>query len=125
MEFWRILCLRRGVVFHISEPTEPKKNGYVTDEEYEEQLAEYEKNKEIYDEAVKTAGHTYTAAEAKWSEDYTTVTFSALQCSSVCPERANSLDLLINTAGKYPVSVTLDEAVTGKFDNCRNRGNLC
>lgn len=104
------VCAECG--FHISEPTEPKKNGFVTDEEYEEQLAEYEKNKEIYDEAVKTAGHTYTAAEAQWSEDYTTVTFSALQCSSVCPERANSLDLLINTAEKYPVSVTLDEAVT-------------
>ena len=104
------VCAECG--FHISEPTEPKKNGFVTDEEYEEQLAEYEKNKEIYDEAVKTAGHTYTAAEAQWSEDYTTVTFSALECSSVCPERANSLDLLINTAEKYPVSVTLDEAVT-------------
>ena len=104
------VCAECG--FHISEPTEPKKNGFVTDEEYEEQLAEYEKNKEIYDEAVKTAGHTYTAAEAQWSEDYTTVTFSALECSSVCPERADSLDLLINTAEKYPVSVTLDEAVT-------------
>ena len=104
------VCAECG--FHISEPTEPKKNGFVTDEEYEEQLAEYEKNKEIYDEAVKTAGHTYEAADAKWSEDYTTVTFSALECSSVCPERADSLDLLINTAEKYPVSVTLDEAVT-------------
>ena len=104
------VCAECG--FHISEPTEPKKNGFVTDEEYEEQLAEYEKNKEIYDEAVKTAGHTYTAAEAQWSEDYTTVTFSALECSSVCPERADSLDLLINTAEKYPVSVTLDEEVT-------------
>ena len=104
------VCAECG--FHISEPTEPKKNGFVTDEEYEEQLAEYEKNKEIYDEAVKTAGHTYTAAEAQWSEDYTTVTFSALECSSVCPERAESLDLLINTAEKYPVSVTLDEEVT-------------
>ena len=30
----------------------------------------------------------------------------------VCPERADSLDLLINTAEKYPVSVTLDEEVT-------------
>ena len=108
--------------FHISEPTEPKDNGYVSDEEYEAQVAEYEKNKEIYDEAVKTAGHTYTAADAQWSEDYTTVTFSALECSSVCVERADSLDLLIDTADTYPVAVTLDEAVTAEAEVSDSEG---
>ena len=70
------VCAECG--FHISEPTEPKKNGFVTDEEYKEQLAEYEKNKAIYDEAVATAGHTYNATDAEWSDDNSTVKFSAL-----------------------------------------------
>lgn len=105
------VCAECG--FHISEPTEPKKNSYVTDEEYEEQLAEYEKNKAIYDEAVATAGHTYNATDAQWSDDNSTVTFSALECSS-CKEKASTLDLLIDTAETYPVSVTLSEEVTAE-----------
>lgn len=105
------VCAECG--FHISEPTEPKKNSYVTDEEYEEQLAEYEKNKAIYDEAVATAGHTYNATDAQWSDDNSTATFSALECSS-CKEKASTLDLLIDTAETYPVSVTLSEAVTAE-----------
>ena len=95
--------------FHIAEPTEPTKNSNMTDEEYEEQLAQYEEEKAIYDEAVATAGHTYTAAEPQWSEDFTSVTFSGLQCSSACTERKNSLDCLLNDD---TVTVTLTEAVT-------------
>ena len=103
------VCAECG--FHISEPTEPKKNGFVTDEEYEEQLAEYEKNKEIYDEAVKTAGHTYEAADAKWSDDCSTVTFSNLVCSAICEERKETLDLLRND---NTISVTLDTPETAE-----------
>ena len=103
------VCAECG--FHISEPTEPKKNGYVTDEEYEEQLAEYEKNKEIYDEAVKTAGHTYEATDAKWSDDCSTVTFSNLVCSAICEERKETLDLLRND---NTISVTLDTPETAE-----------
>ena len=107
------VCAECG--FHISEPTEPKKNSYVTDEEYEQQMAEYEKNKAIYDEAVATAGHTYDATDAEWSDDNSAVTFSALECSS-CKEKASTLDLLIDTAETYPVSVTLSEAVTAEAE---------
>ena len=103
------VCAECG--FHISEPTEPKKNGFVTDEEYEEQLAEYEKNKEIYDEAVKTAGHTYEATDAKWSDDCSTVTFSNLVCSAICEERKETLDLLRND---NTISVTLDTPETAE-----------
>ena len=85
--------------------------GFVTDEEYEEQLAEYEKNKEIYDEAVKTAGHTYEATDAKWSDDCSTVTFSNLVCSAICEERKETLDLLRND---NTISVTLDTPETAE-----------
>lgn len=101
------VCAECG--FHISEPTEPKKNGFVTDEEYEQLKAEYDKNKAIYDEAVATAGHTYTAADPQWSEDFSSVTFSNLVCSSVCSERQKSLDLLLNDT---TITVPLEAAVT-------------
>ena len=102
--------------FHISEPTEPQKNSNMTDEEYEELLAEYEEEKAIYDEAVATAGHTYAPTDAVWSDDSTSVTFSALACSSVCAERQNVLDLLRDTAEIYPVSAQLEEAVTASAE---------
>lgn len=95
--------------FAISEPTEPKENAYGNNDDYEEKLAEYEELKAIYDDAVATAGHTYTASEPQWSEDFTSVTFSGLQCSSACTERKNSLDCLLNDD---TVTVTLTEAVT-------------
>lgn len=108
------VCAECG--FHISEPTEPKKNSYVTDEEYEQLLAEYEKNKAIYDEAVATAGHTYVPKGAKWTPDEKTVaakvTFSHLECNSVCPERKDALDLLREDKS---ISVELDSSVT--YDN--------
>lgn len=95
--------------FHIAEPTEPKENSYVSEEEYQEQLAQYEEDKAIYDEAVATAGHTYTAADPQWSEDFSSVTFSNLVCSSVCSERQKSLDLLLNDT---TITVPLEAAVT-------------
>ena len=105
--------------FHIAEPTEPKQNSNMTDEEYEEQMAQYEEEKAIYDEAVATAGHTYTAAEPQWSEDFTSVTFSGLQCSSACTERKNSLDCLLNDD---TVTVTLTEAVTAPAELTASEG---
>ena len=97
--------------FHIAEPTEPKQNSYVTEEEYQELLAQYEEDKAIYDEAVATAGHTYTAADPQWSEDFSSVTFSNLVCSSVCNERKETLDLLMNDA---TISAALEAAVTAE-----------
>ena len=105
------VCAECG--FHISEPTEPKKNSYVTDEEYEQLVAEYEKNKAIYDDAVATAGHTYVPTDAKWTPDKENVaakvTFSLLECNSVCPERKDALDLLREDKS---TSVELDPSVT-------------
>lgn len=86
--------------FSISEPTEPKENNYVSEEEYQQLLEQYEKDKAIYEEAVATAGHTYVPTDARWIDDpnsaTATVTFSNLECSSVCPERKTSLDLLLD-----------------------------
>ena len=113
------VCAECG--FHISEPTEPKKNSYVTDEEYEQQMAEYEKNKAIYDEAVATAGHTYDATDAEWSDDCSTVTFSELECTAGCLERKNALDLLCedNTVSmKLDTPVTASAKVTSTEGDC-------
>ena len=96
--------------FSISEPKEPSENsGSMGGDSYEERMAEYEKKKAIWDEAVETAGHTYVPADAQWSEDSTSVTFSALECGSVCPERKEALDCLL---GDDTIAVTLREAVT-------------
>ena len=104
------VCTECG--FSIEEPTEPKENSGFGDygPSYEEQMAEYEKEKAIYDEAVATAGHTYVPVEPVWSEDYSTVTFSAIECSAVCPDRHDILDCLLEEV----VSVTLAEEVTAE-----------
>lgn len=103
----------------VSEPTKPKENSYESDEEYQERLEQYEKDKAIYDAVVASAGHTYEPVDAAWSEDSMSVTFSALQCSSVCPERKNTLDCLINDD---TVSVTLSEKVTGQAKLASSEG---
>lgn len=94
--------------YAVSEPTKPKKNSNMSDEDYEKLQAEYEKEKAIYDEAVETAGHTYVPTDAEWSDDHK-VTFSKLECSSVCPEKKSVLDCLI---GDESISVELKESVT-------------
>ena len=94
--------------YAVSEPTEPKKNSNMSDEDYEKLQAEYKKEKAIYDEAVETAGHTYVPTDAEWSDDHK-VTFSKLECSSVCPEKKSVLDCLI---GDESISVELKESVT-------------
>ena len=76
--------------FAVEEPTKPKDNA---DEEEKEA---YEKNKALWDDAVATAGHSYEPVEASWSEDSTAVTFSKLECSSVCPDRKSYLDCLLD-----------------------------
>lgn len=86
--------------FAIEKPTEPREDA--TDEEIEN----YKKEKEIWDNAVKTAGHTYEPTDAEWSEDSTSVTFSKLKCSSVCPDRQAYLDCLLDDG---TISLTLSE----------------
>lgn len=116
------VCTKCG--FHISEPTEPKENSYVTGEDYEQLVAEYEKNKEIYDNAVATAGHTYTADDAQWNEDYTTVTFQNLSCSAGCVDRKNVLDCLLNdeTVTKTLTSQVTANAVLEKVEGTCEEG---
>lgn len=107
----------------IMEPTKPKENANWGDTgtSYEEQLAEYEKEKAIWDEAVETAGHDYVPTDAQWAEDNKSVTFSKLACSNVCVERANLLDCLI-ADGKSSVDLeapeTAEAELTGYSGDC-------
>ena len=114
------VCAECG--FHISEPTEPKKNSYVTDEEYEQLLAEYEKNKAIYDEAVATAGHSYEIKNATWNFDSepVTVSFTDLECNSICVDRKESLDLLLEDD---LISVNLEEPVIANAEITSTEGD--
>lgn len=105
--------------FSVSEPTEPKKTSNESEEDYQKRLEQYKKDKEIYDEAVKSAGHKYAPTDAQWSEDCFTVTFSGLECSSICPERKNSLDCLIND---NTVSVNLTQPVTAEAKLAKAEG---
>lgn len=80
--------------YAVSEPTEPKKNSNMSDEDFEKLQAEYKKEKAIYDAAVASAGHTYVPTDAEWSDDYTSVSFSDLECTSVCEDKKDVLDFL-------------------------------
>ena len=95
--------------FHIEEPTEPTKNDQMSEEDYQKQLENYEKEKAIYEDAVATAGHTYVDADAVWAEDLTSVTVQNMECSSVCIARKNYLDCLLQDD---TMIVTLDKAIT-------------
>ena len=99
--------------FHIDEPTEPDPNANydMMGTTYEEQKAIYDEQKAIYDEAVATAGHTYEPTDAVWAEDYSTVTFSILECSNVCPERKATLDCLLEDD---TIKLTLAEKVVAE-----------
>ena len=116
------VCVHCG--YHISEPTEPVQNQWTDDDDYEEELAEYEEELAIYEDAVATAGHTYIPADAEWSEDPLTVTFTNLVCSEdCCTENADQLDVLIDTAELYPVSKELSESVTAAAEITATEGS--
>ena len=101
----------------ISEPVEPNEK-YAT-----EQLKKnYKKKKALWDEAQKNAaeGHAYTATDAKWSYDDSTVTFQKLECTT-CKAQINKRDCLLesddtNKANREFIDKTLDEAVTVKAE---------
>lgn len=99
--------------FHIEEPTEPDPDAdySMTGTTYEEQKAIYDEQKAIYDEAVATAGHTYEATDAVWADDNSTVTFSILECSNVCPEKQPYLDCLLQDD---TIKLTLPEKVVAE-----------
>lgn len=94
--------------------TEPVKS------KYEQANSTYEKRKAIWDAAIKneTEGHTYVPTDAKWSDDYSTVTFQNLTCES-CADKIDKLDCLLssddnatNKANRDSINKTLDKAVT-------------
>lgn len=94
--------------------TEPVKS------KYEQANSTYEKRKAIWDAAIKNEaeGHTYVPTDAKWSDDYSTVTFQNLTCES-CADKINKLDCLLssddnatNKANRDSINKTLDKAVT-------------
>ena len=107
------VCTECG--FAIEEPTEPQENSMYEDygTSYEEQMEIYEAELAIYNEAKETAGHTYVPTDATWAADNSTVTFSNLECSAICPERAGILDcLLVNDEYNTPITATLNPSVT-------------
>ena len=94
--------------------TEPVKS------KYEQANSTYEKRKAIWDAAIKNEaeGHTYVPTDAKWSDDYSTVTFQNLTCES-CADKIDKLDCLLssddnatNKANRDSINKTLDKAVT-------------
>lgn len=94
--------------------TEPVKS------KYEQANSTYEKRKAIWDVAIKNEaeGHTYVPTDAKWSDDYSTVTFQNLTCES-CADKIDKLDCLLssddnatNKANRDSINKTLDKAVT-------------
>ena len=74
-------------------------------ESYEEALA-------IYEAAKASAGHTYVPTDAVWAEDNSSVTFTQLECSSVCQERKPYVDCLLedDTPLAYTVEETTNES---------------
>ena len=95
----------------ITEPVKPK---------YEQANSTYEKRKAIWDEAQKNAaeGHAYTATDAEWSDDHTSVTFQNLKCET-CANQINKLDCLLesdenatNKANRDSIKKALSEKVT-------------
>ena len=94
--------------------TEPVKS------QYEQANSTYEKRKAIWDEAQKNAaeGHAYTATDAEWSDDHTSVTFQNLKCET-CANQINKLDCLLesdenatNKANRDSIEKALSEKVT-------------
>ena len=99
----------------ISEPVAPN-NQYAT-----EQLKKnYEKKKALWEAAQNNAaeGHAYTATDAEWSDDHTSVTFQNLKCET-CANQINKLDCLLesdenatNKANRDSIEKALAEKVT-------------
>ena len=106
----------------VEEPTEPKKNSFGGNDDYDKKKAQYDKDKAEYDEIVKTAGHTYTAKDPKWTknDDGTySVTFDTLVCSSVCEKEKNQRDCLIDDD---TITIKLSEPVTAKAEITNTEG---
>ena len=97
------VCTECG--YAVTEPKEP--TGQAA--EQEGAMENYEEQKAIFDAAKASAGHDYVATGETWANDYSTVTFSVVECSAICPERKPYLDCLMNDD---TITVTLAKAVT-------------
>ena len=104
--------------------TEPVKS------QFSQAESNYEKKKAIWDEAQKNAaeGHAYTATEAEWSDDHTSVTFQNLKCES-CYDKLDKLDCLLtsdtnetNKANRDSIEKTLAEKVTAAAELVSHTG---
>ena len=107
----------------VEEPSEPKKSSFESDEDYQKKQEQYEKDKAEYDEAVKNAGHTYTAKDPQWTknEDGTySVTFDTLVCSSVCEADKNQRDCLLDDD---TITIKLSEPVTAQAEITKTEGS--
>ena len=90
----------------VSEPVEPTGQAATDDA-----MAEYEEELAIYEAAKESAGHTYVPVDPEWASDNSTVTFSVVECSSVCPERKPYLDCLLDDE---MITVTLADEVVAE-----------
>ena len=88
--------------------TEPVKS------KYEQANTTYEKRKKIWDEAQKNAaeGHAYTATDAEWSDDHTSVTFQNLKCES-CYDKLDKLDCLLTSDTNETNTANRDSIIEG------------
>ena len=88
--------------------TEPVKS------KYEQANSTYEKRKAIWDEAQKNAaeGHAYTATDAEWSDDHTSVTFQNLKCES-CYDKLDKLDCLLTSDTNETNTANRDSIIEG------------
>lgn len=101
--------------YAVDNPIKPKNNA---PQEVQDQ---YKEDKERYDEAAAKAGHKYIPTDAKWSEDSTQVTFKEIKCSSVCPDRATTMDCLLGDEKigiKFKEAMTLDAKVVRTEGTC-------
>ena len=98
--------------------TEPVKSNF------SQAQANYEKKKAIWEAAQKNAaeGHAYTATDAKWTEDGSSVTFQNLRCES-CYDKLDKLDCLLtsdtnatNKANRDSIDESLSAAVTANSE---------
>ena len=69
--------------------------GYAVESSDDGSADDWVEGQDTYNDAKGKAGHTYEPTDATWSDDSTVVSFHDLKCSSVCEERKNVLDCLL------------------------------
>ena len=101
---------------HISEPDEPADENSMyyqySDTTYEEEVARYEAEMEVYEAVKASAGHKYVPTDATWADDYSSVSFTTLECvCEDCHDRNATLDVLVNAPKGNALTVTFSTPV--------------